>query len=127
MAFRAKYPDAAVYFIEDMSGSPTQAERAFRNLAALGIFSRIAGLVWGCVENWSDEVWSDEGCPISVEDLLLEAIRGELGRAPAFPIATDFDCCHTTPMLTLAQGVRVRLDTQGAAARITLLEPAVAS
>jgi hypothetical protein len=30
-------------------------------------------------------------------------------------------------MLTLAQGVRVRLDTQGAAARITLLEPAVAS
>jgi hypothetical protein len=29
-------------------------------------------------------------------------------------------------MLTLAQGVRVRLDTQGAAARITLLEPAVA-
>ena len=112
----------AILFIEDMSSSPTQAERSFRHLAALGVFSKIAGLVWGRVEHWSDE-----GCPISVEDLLLEAIRGELGRDPAFPIATDFDCCHTTPMLTLAQGVRVRLDTRGAAARITLLEPAVAS
>ena len=112
--------EGAMLFIEDMSSSPTQAERAFRHLAALGVFSKIAGLVWGRVEHWSDE-----GCPISVEDLLLEAIRGELGRDPAFPIATDFDCCHTTPMLTLAQGVRVRLDTQGAAARITVLEPAV--
>ena len=114
--------DGAILFIEDMSSSPTQAERSFRHLAALGVFSKIAGLVWGRVEHWSDE-----GCPISVEDLLLEAIRGELGRDPAFPIATDFDCCHTTPMLTLAQGVRVRLDTQGAAARITVLEPAVVS
>jgi muramoyltetrapeptide carboxypeptidase len=114
--------DGAVLFIEDMSSSPTQAERAYPHLAALGVFSKVAGLVWGRIEHWSDE-----GCPISVEDLLLEAIRGELGRAPAFPIATDFDCCHTTPMLTLAQGVRVRLDTQGAAARITILEPAVVS
>ncbi|MEY4170906.1 MAG: LD-carboxypeptidase C-terminal domain, partial [Actinomycetota bacterium] len=71
--------------------------------------------------------WSDEGCSIPVEDLLLEAIRGELGRDPAFPIATDFDCCHTTPMLTIAQGVRAQLDTQGTTARITLLEPAVVS
>jgi hypothetical protein len=28
-------------------------------------------------------------------------------------------------MLTLAQGVRTRLDAQGEAARVTLLEPAV--
>ena len=64
---------------------------------------------------------------ISVQHLFRLTIRGELGREPAFPIATDFDCCHTTPMLTLAQGVRVRLDTQGAAVRITVLEPAVVS
>lgn len=71
------------------------------------------------------EHWSDEGCQIPIEELLLEAIRGELGRDPSFPIATDFDCCHRTPMLTLAQGVQVRLDTQGHNARVTLLEPAV--
>jgi muramoyltetrapeptide carboxypeptidase LdcA involved in peptidoglycan recycling len=112
--------DGAVLFIEEMSSSPTQAERAFRHLAALGVFSKVAGLVWGRVEHWSDE-----GCPISVEDLLLEAIRGELGRDPAFPIATDFDCCHTTPMLTLAQGRRVRLDARGETAGVTVLEPAV--
>ena len=103
-----------------MSSSPTDAERAFRHLAALGVFKRIAGLAWGRVE-----FWSDQGCPISVEELLLEAIEGELGGAPTFPIMTDLDCCHTVPMLTIAQGVRTRLDTTGAAPRITLLEPAV--
>ena len=112
--------DGTVLFIEEMTTSPTQAERAFRHLAALGVFSKIAGLVWGRVEHWSDE-----GCAIPVEELLLEAIRGELRREPTFPIVTDFDCCHTTPMLTLAQGVRTRLDAQGETARVTLLEPAV--
>ena len=112
--------DGTVLFIEEMTTSPTQAERAFRHLAALGVFSKIAGLVWGRVEHWSDE-----GCAIPVEELLLEAIRGELGREPTFPIVTDFDCCHTTPMLTIAQGVRTRLDAQGEIARVTLLEPAV--
>ncbi len=112
--------DGAILFIEDMSSSPTDAERAFRHLAALGVFKRIAGLVWGRVE-----FWTDQGCPLSVEELLLEAIHGELGGAPKFPIASDFDCCHTVPMLTIAQGVRTRLDTTGAAPRVTLLEPAV--
>jgi muramoyltetrapeptide carboxypeptidase LdcA involved in peptidoglycan recycling len=110
----------AILFIEEMSTSPTQAERAFRHLAALGVFGQIAGLVWGRIEHFADE-----GCPVSIEDLLLEAIRCELGRDPEFPIATDFDCCHTSPMLTIAQGVRVRLDARGEAARVTLLEPAV--
>lgn len=110
----------AILFIEEMTSSPTQAERAFRHLAALGVFERIAGLVWGRVE-----AWSDEGCPIPVEELLLEAIRSELGREPSFPIATDFDCCHTLPMLTIAEGVRTRLDTSDGQVRVTLLEPAV--
>ena len=110
----------AILFVEEMSTSPTQAERAFRHLAALGVFGRIAGLVWGRIEHFADE-----GSPVSIEDLLLEAIRGELGADPAFPIATDFDCCHTSPMLTIAQGVRVRLDARCEAARVTLLEPAV--
>ena len=112
--------DGAVLFIEEMSSSPTLAERAFRHLAALGVFSKIAWLVWGRVEHWPDE-----SCALLVEEILLEAIRGELGRDPSFPIATDFDCCHTTPMLTLAQGRRVRLDAHGETASVTVLEPAV--
>lgn len=119
----AEMPDftGAILFIEEMATSPSQAERAFRHLAALGVFERIAGLVWGRVE-----FWSDEGCPIPVEELLLEGIRGELGRDPTFPIATDFDCCHTVPMLTLPQGVRTRLDTRDGGVQVTLLEPGVA-
>jgi len=48
---------------------------------------------------------------------------------PSFPAHVAFRAkyLHGVAELTLAQGVRVRLDTQGAAARITVLEPAVVS
>ena len=76
---------------------------------------------------WLDRVNLSHRAAGAVTCAMPAPIRGELRREPAFPIATDFDCCHTTPMLTLAQGVRMRLDTHGAAARITVLEPAVVS
>ncbi|MFO0625957.1 MAG: S66 peptidase family protein [Polyangiales bacterium] len=118
----AEMPDftGAVLFLEEMSTSPSQVERAFRHLAALGVFGQIAGLVWGRVE-----AWTDEGGPCETEALLAEAVRGVLGGDPPFPVATDFDCAHTVPMLTLPQGVPVRLDTRDDAPRVTLLAPAV--
>lgn len=112
--------DGAILCIEDMATSPADAERRFRHLAALGVFEQIAGLVWGKIESFRPE----EGSP-SVEDLLLEAIRAELGSEPPFPVVTGFDCCHTVPMLTLGQGVLACLDASSEHARITLLEPAV--
>lgn len=113
--------DGRILFIEEMASSPSRAERAFRHLAAIGVFAKVAGLVWSRVEDWSAE----DG-PVPVEELLLEAIRGGLGHEPGFPVVTDFDCAHTVPMLTIAQGVRVRLEAPaGREPRVTLLEAAV--
>ena len=114
-----EFPDmkGAVLFIEEMSTGPALAERAFRHLAAMGVFEEVAGLVWGKVEHRSDP-----GSPHNLEELLLEAIGG----VPPFPVVTDFDCGHTVPMLTLAQGVPVRVEAPaGGVAAITVLEPMV--
>ena len=114
-----EFPDmqGAVLFIEDMSTGPALAERGFRHLAAMGVFEQVAAVVWGKVE-----FRSDPDAPDTLEALLLEAI----GRVPDIPVVTDFDCCHTVPMLTLAQGVPVRVHAPANGfADITVLEPMV--
>lgn len=109
--------EGAVLFLEDMATGPAHAERSFRQLAAMGVFDQIAGLVWGKVE-----FRSEPDAPDRLEDLLLEAI----GARPSFPIVTDFDCCHTVPMLTLAQGVPVRIRApEGGQAEVVLLDAMV--
>ncbi|MFK7959790.1 MAG: LD-carboxypeptidase [Phycisphaerales bacterium] len=112
--------DGAILFIEEMATSPGKVERTFRQLAAMGVFQQIVGLVWGRIESW---VGGDAAMtPI---DLLLESIRGALGGEPPFPIVTESDIAHTVPMLTLAQGTPVRLDASGARAELTVLAPMV--
>lgn len=104
--------DGVVLFVEDIASSQGVAERRFRHLAALGAFDRVAALVWGKIESFSDE-----GSPMSVDDLLLEAV----GEARCFPVVSNFDCAHTVPMLTLAQGVPVRVEApEGGVARVVL-------
>lgn len=116
------WPDlgGCILFVEEMATSPGRLERALRHLAAIGAFDRIAGLVWGRIESW---VGGD--APMTPIDLLLEAIRGALGREADFPIVTDSDIAHTVPMLTLAQGTPVRLDATGERADLTVLAPMV--
>jgi muramoyltetrapeptide carboxypeptidase LdcA involved in peptidoglycan recycling len=112
--------DGAILVVEEMASSHALAERAFRHLGAMGVFERIAALVWGRVEHFTDD-----GSPRSVDELLLEAIRGALGCEPRFPVVADFDCCHTVPMLTIAQGTPLRLDATGPTARLAVLAPMV--
>ena len=118
----AQQLDGAVLFIEDMSTGPAHAERSFRQLAAMGVFEQVGAVVWGKVE-----FRSEPDAPHFLEEMRLEALLLEaIGREPPFPVVTDFDCCHTVPMLTLAQGVRVRVEAPaGGCATITVLEPMV--
>lgn len=115
-------PDLAgtVLFIEDMASSASLGERSFRQLAAMPGFAHLRGLVWGKVESLTHE----PGAP-SLESLLLEAVGDALGGSPRFPIVGGFDCCHTVPMLTLAQGTPVRVDASGPWARVHVLAPMV--
>jgi len=117
--------DGRILFVEDMATSPADAERRFRHLAALGAFERIAGLVWGRIEQPSG---TGAGSP-AIEALLLEAIEARAvergGAAADFPIVTDFDLAHTVPMLTLAQETPVRVEAGPDDPAVTVLEPMV--
>jgi len=113
------FPDAAgaVLFLEDMASSPPVAERRFRHLKSLGVFDVARAVVWGKVEDRSGE------SGLTVEDVLLEVLDDV-----ALPVVTGFDCCHTVPMLTLAQGTPVRLTApEGGLAEVTVLSPMVAA
>ncbi len=77
----------------------SRLERNWRHLERLGVFDRIAGLIVG-----KPEFFRDEGAPFSMEDLLLEIVGDR-----QLPIVSNFDCCHTQPMLTLAEGATYRL------------------
>src|SRR5690606_34292085 len=95
------FPDLAgwILLVEEMDAPMSRLERNFRHLERLGVFDRIAGLIVGKPENLRDE-----GAPFSLDDLILEVV-GER----RFPIVAGFDCCHTHPMLTLAQGAAITL------------------
>ncbi len=91
--------DGWILLIEEMEAPMSRLERNWRHLERLGVFDRIAGLIVG-----KPEFFRDEGAPFSMEDLLLEIVGDR-----QLPIVSNFDCCHTQPMLTLAEGATYRL------------------
>ena len=86
--------------IEDASSPLSLWERAITQLALMGVFDRIAGLIVG-----KPEFPDREGAPFDHTQVLLEVVGSRYG----FPIVDDFDCGHTHPMLTLAQGTELSL------------------
>lgn len=92
--------EGALLLIEEM-GSPLDTwERALTQLALMGVFERIAGLIVG-----RPEVPEVGDAPFDHSHVLLEIVSGD----DVFPIIEDFDCGHTHPMLTLAQGTEMSL------------------
>lgn len=92
--------EGRVLLVEDMSATMSGLERNWRHLERLGVFDRIAGLIVGRPHDFEDE-----GAPFSREDLLREVLDGR-----QLPVVMDFDCSHTHPMLTLAQGREIRVE-----------------
>jgi muramoyltetrapeptide carboxypeptidase len=114
------FPDLAgrVLIAENMDGSMAREERTLRQLERMGVFDRIAGLVFGKFERFDPM-----GAPFTHDELLREV----LGPRP-YPVVTNFDCGHTAPMLTLAQHTRVTLDARGGYdVELVVEEPMVAS
>lgn len=112
------FPDLTgrILAIEEMAAPFSRLERNLRHLQLLGVFERLAGLIVS-----KPEMPDSEGAPFSEEELVAEIV----GR-PNYPVVTNFDCGHTHPMLTIAQGTRMRLcaDTQ---VSVTALEPMVST
>lgn len=92
--------EGAILLIEEMSAPIDRWERAVTQLALMGVFDRIAGLIIGRPE------LPDVGdAPFDHTQVLLEVVADD----DVFPIIEDFDCGHTHPMLTLAQGTEMSL------------------
>ncbi len=69
----------------------------------MSVFEAIEGLILG-----KPEVLQSSGAPFTHHALVLEIV----GDQSDSPIITEFDCSHTHPMLTLAQGVRVTIEAK---------------
>lgn len=110
------FPDLTgrILFVEEMNAPLSVEERNLRHLSRLGVFGRIAALVVG-----KPEVYSNEGAPFEYPALVDEIVP------PGLPVVMDFDCSHTMPMFTIAQETRLRLDAREHCARVFVLEPMV--
>ncbi|HEY7096169.1 MAG TPA: LD-carboxypeptidase [Terriglobales bacterium] len=106
----------AILFIEDVAAKPFQIDRMLMQLKLAGKFNRVRGIVFGemidCVQH------KDQG--YTLEEVILRVV-GDLG----VPIAYGLRSGHVSRgNITLPIGVRARLQVDGNAARLEILEPA---
>lgn len=96
------FPDVegAILLVEQMAVSLSREERQLRQLEAMGVLDRIAGLIVG-----KPEAYDPEGAPFGYDDVVQEVLGPR-----SYPVVAGFDCAHTVPMLTLAQGVSLTMD-----------------
>lgn len=96
------FPDieGKILLIEEMSAPWSLEERSFRQLQLMGVFDKIIGLIMG-----KAEMPNNQGAPFSLDDLLLEVVGQR-----SYPIVSEFDCCHTVPMLTIGERCSVALE-----------------
>lgn len=90
-----------VLLIEDTMKNAAIVEKNMAMLKLHGIFEKVSGIILGKHEQYND--LSTGRKPL---DLLLEQLDGR-----NIPILAEFDCCHTHPMIPLAIGKTVRIDT----------------
>ncbi len=109
--------DGWVLLIEDLEAPMSRLERNWRHLERLGVFDRIAGLIVG-----KPEKFRDEGAPFSMDELLLEIVGSR-----AMPIVAGFDCSHTHPMITLAQGRELTVSVEAGRVEVVAHGPWVAA
>ncbi|HVS36982.1 MAG TPA: S66 peptidase family protein [Gemmataceae bacterium] len=91
--------------------SPPFVDAHLTDLVRLGVFDRIAALVFGRPYGYRDE-----DVPV-----LWDLIRRHTA-ASGIPVLANVDCGHTDPMLTLPLGARARVDAE--AGEFRLLETA---
>lgn len=91
--------DGCILLIEEMAAPFARVERNLMQLRLMGVFDRVAGLIFG-----KPEKWDAQGAPFDLDALLLECV----GDRP-YPIVSQFDLSHTGPMHTLVQHTRISL------------------
>ncbi|MGL5889507.1 MAG: hypothetical protein ACRC3B_06460, partial [Bacteroidia bacterium] len=93
------FPDLrnSILCLEQMNTSFAQEERQYTQLKHIGVLDELRGLIISKPENFDESNSS-----ITFPELLLEL----LPRKTRYPVVYNFDCGHTHPMHTVAQGVK---------------------
>ncbi|MFB5088715.1 LD-carboxypeptidase [Psychrobacillus sp. PGGUH221] len=99
-----------ILLIEDTMKTASVVEKNFNLLKLNGVFDRVGGIILG-----KHELFDNQGTGRTPSDILLETIG-----QPSIPILTEFDCCHTHPMLTMPIGRNIRLDATNK--KVTIIE-----
>lgn len=99
-----------ILLIEDTMKTASVVEKNFNLLKLNGVFDRVGGIILG-----KHELFDNQGTGRTPSDILLETIG-----QPSIPILTDFDCCHTHPMLTMPLGRNIKLDATNK--KVTIIE-----
>lgn len=112
------YWNGAILFIETSEHAPSEAHVRwwFRNYAAQGILSRLAGIVLGRPGGELDEKGRSE------QEAAVVQVLGEAG-LQHLPVLAELDFGHTDPIATLPYGVMAEIDC--ARSRLRILEPGV--
>jgi muramoyltetrapeptide carboxypeptidase LdcA involved in peptidoglycan recycling len=105
--------DGAILFLEtsEEAPSPAHVQAYLTDLAHLGVFETVAGLVWARPYGY------DEERARTLWEVVREATAGA-----ELPVLANVECGHTSPMLTLPLGAAARLDA--GAQTFETLEPA---
>jgi muramoyltetrapeptide carboxypeptidase LdcA involved in peptidoglycan recycling len=110
------WPDweEAIFFFEtsEEKPSPARVDSILMDYENMGVFERLGGMLVGRPMYYN-----------GAEKQELRQVLLERTAKYDFPILSDMDFGHTTPMLTLPIGVRARIDTP--ARRFEILEAAV--
>jgi muramoyltetrapeptide carboxypeptidase len=110
--------EGTLLFIEDVHERPYRIDRMLRQLRQAGAFAGVRGIVFGDMKGCAAK--SDEG--YTLEAVILDALEGL-----DVPVALGLSSGHTAlPAVTLPLGARARLSCAGGAARLEVLEPALA-
>ena len=105
----------AILFVEEVGESPYRIDRLFAQLRLAGVLQQLGGLVLGA--------FTGADPPPNRPSLSLDAVLGDYTRALPYPVARGLVYGHMPTKSTLPVGVRARLEADGDAATLTVLDP----
>ena len=105
----------AILFLEEVGEPPYRIDRLLAQLRLAGVLDRLGGLVLGG--------FTGAEPPQNRPSLSLDAVLAHYTADLACPVAQGLVYGHFNPKSTLPVGVRARLEVEGDAARLTVLDP----
>jgi muramoyltetrapeptide carboxypeptidase len=105
----------AILFLEEVGEPPYRIDRLFAQLRLAGVLDALGGLVLGA--------FTDAEPPPNRPSLSLDAVLDDYTRDLNYPVARGLIYGHIARKSTIPVGVRARLDVEGDAAALTVLDP----